>query len=185
MGSKQQEQHAAHHLQHSSRCKNRDALQAEGYRLPTRASKSAGLGCSLCYTGAGLGPAGCALPPAERKGTPKTGKQAPMIWAASKKQLHALNSCHAQTNNPGPPTHPYKLLVDVLCQVLASQHSSAGAGCVPHDAADDDAHHIQLRSKPAHSMCQRQQQPPERNRLNAVYLQHGSKAQHSPVEDRQ
>jgi hypothetical protein len=45
--------------------------------------------------------------------------------------------------------HPYELLIDVLCQVLAPQHSSASAGSMPHDAANDHANNIQLSSKPA------------------------------------
>jgi hypothetical protein len=44
--------------------------------------------------------------------------------------------------------HPYKLLIDVLRQVLAAQHSSASAGSMPYNAANDHANNIQLSSKP-------------------------------------
>jgi hypothetical protein len=47
-----------------------------------------------------------------------------------------------------PPTYPHKLLIDVLCQVLAAQHSCARARCVADNAANDDTQHIRLSRQP-------------------------------------
>lgn len=45
-------------------------------------------------------------------------------------------------------TYPHNLLINVLSQVLATQHGCTCAGCVAHNAAYDDTQHICLRSQP-------------------------------------
>jgi hypothetical protein len=49
---------------------------------------------------------------------------------------------------PPPLTYPHKLLINVLCQVLAAQHSCASARCVANNAADDNTQHISLSRQP-------------------------------------